>query len=274
MSAGIRSACAALNRDRTRGLLEAGQQTPPGESVSPDVWAAAFARRAEEWDVPIVDLSRLSITHDADGFVTSRVLVPLPSGAEAAPYLDQEERVVYKLFDLRANGALGKKLTFNFSGDGLEVEVSDATWIDTMEKLSVLNAGGGLPTEVIGLASTGDYLLAKQPLAYPFEDFHSDREMAESMMKGIVPIGGGLRQRVIVSHVESRPWMIGDLHERNIMRDSSGRPTIIDALLGKITPRAQREHQWLSKACSDAKIFRESNRRPVNSFEDIDDSEL
>ena len=38
------------------------------------------------------------------------MLTALPSGAEAIPYFDKEWGVVYKLFDLRVNGSLGKKI--------------------------------------------------------------------------------------------------------------------------------------------------------------------
>ncbi len=143
-----------------------------------------------------------------------------------------------------------------------------------MEKIAVPNAGGGLPTELIGLAATGDYLLAKQPLAYVYEDFTADRERAETTMRGVYPVGGGLRQRVIVSHIESAPWIIGDLHERNIMRDSNGQPTIIDALIGKITPLSRKKLGWLDEACQNAKLFRQTGRRPRNPFGDVDDDEL
>jgi hypothetical protein len=95
VSAEVRSACKTLNRERTRGLLEAGQQTSPGESVSIDVWSASFARGAEEWDVPIVGLEGRGLIHDKDGFITSEFLTPLTPGAEAEPYLDAEEQVVY-----------------------------------------------------------------------------------------------------------------------------------------------------------------------------------
>jgi len=93
-------------------------------------------------------------------------------------------------------------------------------------------------------------------------------------MRGIVPIGGGLRQRVIVSHVDERPWVIGDLHDRNIMKDSAGEPTIIDALLGKITPLAQKKLPWLRAACERAKIFRDTSRIPSDHFGEVDDDDL
>lgn len=105
-----RSACHALNRSRARGVLEASSQTPPGQSVSADVWATTFTERAEEWDVPIVDLENLGLYHDSDGFISSEFLSALPTGAEAKPYADFEQKVVYKLFDLRADGVSRKEI--------------------------------------------------------------------------------------------------------------------------------------------------------------------
>ncbi|MEO0448033.1 MAG: hypothetical protein AAF191_18345, partial [Verrucomicrobiota bacterium] len=155
-----------------------------------------------------------------------------------------------------------------------EISDADANWIETLEKLAVLNAGGGLPTEILGLASSGDYLLAKQALAFPWKDFYEDRSQAEAHMRGILPIGGGLRQRVIISQVLGRFWVIGDLHERNIMIDHTGVPMIIDALVGKATPLARKHFPWLEQACGEAEIYRESGQRPRNMFEDGNDHEL
>jgi len=202
-----------------------------------------------------------------DGLISSEFLFALTPGAEAQPYLDKDTNVVYKLFDLRVDGSLGKKLEFNFGSEGFEVDVADATLTDTIEKLLALNAGGGLPTELVGLASSYDYLLAKQPRAYDYENFSVERESAERLMRGVYPVGGGLRQHLIVSQIDNEFWLIGDLHERNIMRDSSSRPTIIDALTGKITPLSRKKLSWLNQACRDAQEFRETGTRPKSSFD-------
>lgn len=275
-SEAIRSACCSINARRTRGIQEAAKLTPSSESVSPDVWTASFTEQANQWDVPLVDLERLGISHDEDGFLHSSELVPLPSGAEAHPYLDQQNQVVYKLFDLKPNGSVGKKLVYSNHLDvGFEIETRDAVWLDTLEKISVLNAAGAHLTEIVGLAATGDYIIAKQPLAQPFEEFLTDREIAEGRLKSIVPIGEGLRQRIIVTYVDEAAWLVGDLHERNIMRDANNEPTIIDALIGAITPLAIKQLPWLKLACDQAREYRLTNIKPSNNlFESIDDSEL
>jgi hypothetical protein len=90
-------------------------------------------------------LSWLDIERDADGLLSSKVLEPLTPGAEAAPWLDRDAHVVYKLFDL---------------------------------------------------------------------------------------------------------------HERNIMRDRDGHPTIIDALLGSVSHASKRHLAWLRDAVEDAQARR------------------
>lgn len=275
-SEALRSACCAINAQRTRGIQEAAKHTPSSESIPPDVWTATFAEQANQWDVPLVDLDRLGISHDDDGFLLSSELLPLPSGAEAHPYLDVENGIVYKLFDLKPNGSVGKKLVYSSQIEvGFEIETRDAVWLDTLEKLSVLNAAGAHITEIVGLATTGDYIIAKQPLAQPLHDFLTDRETAEEYLKSVVPIGEGLRQRIIVSYVNDQAWLIGDLHERNVMTDANGNPTIIDALIGAITPLALKQLPWLRLACDQAKIYRETGIKPSNNpFESINDDDL
>lgn len=275
ITADTRSACDSLNRSRARGLLEASTHAPPGEPLALDVWSTAFGERAREWEVPLIDLESLGLRIDNDGFISSTELIELPSGAEAQPYLDRENLVVYKLFDLKRNGAVGKKLVFRPRHQGFEVDFDLATWVDTIEKFAILNRCGAHPTEFVGLAQSGEFMIAKQPLAHPFEDFYPDRKLAELQIRAVTPIGGDLREHIVVSMVEENEyWLIGDLHKRNIMRDSLGRPTIIDALLARVTPFALQEFSWLRKACADAKVFRETGQLPVNEFENVNDEDL
>lgn len=270
----LRATCSSINRDRICGLLEAAQEPPSSGSLPPDVWKAAFKGRAREWEVPIVDLRALGLEHDTDGFIVSEDLIALPPGAEAQPYLDSSNRVVYKLFPLQPNGSLGRKLDFRSGSEGVEVTDGEATWIDTLEKLAVLNAGGGLPSEIIGLADSGDYLIAKQPFAFPIKDFDADLREAERRMRGVRCVGGGLRVHVIVSHVDGFDWVLGDLHQRNVLRDHNGQPVIIDALMTKVTPKARKSLPWLKRACEEARAYRETGIEPKDPFEDCVDDEL
>lgn len=273
-SSRVRETCTSLNRERARGIIEAGQPTAPGESSQVDVWVAAYSERAERRRVPLVDLGNLGLSFDPDGFISSEFLRPLTSGAEAHPYLDVEGEVVYKLFDLRPGGYLGKKLVFNFNPDGFEVDVADATLSHTVQKLSALSTGGGLPTEIVGIATSGNFLVAKQPMAYPLVDYVEDRSIAEHRFRAVTPVGGGLRQRAIVSRIEEEFWMIGDLHERNIMRDADNEPVIIDALVGWVSPEVRSRLQWLDQACTDAEVFRLTDSPPKDRFGNFNDEEL
>ena len=85
-----RAACTALNRERTRGILEAAQLAPSRESFPVDVWNAIFARKSKQKGVPLIPLEQLGIHHDEDGMLSSDFLVALPSGAEANPYRDDD----------------------------------------------------------------------------------------------------------------------------------------------------------------------------------------
>ncbi|WP_367870762.1 hypothetical protein [Luteolibacter sp. Populi] len=218
----------------------------------------------------------MGIRHDDDGLLESELLVPLAPGAEASPYLDREWGAVYKLFDLRTNGALGKKIELLPDSEGnFEVVLCDAVLSDTLEKLAVLNEAGALPTEILGLSESGGYLIVKQPLAYPRGDFESDRKTATTAIRGILPLFTGMRRTVAVIWVDNRAWLVSDLHERNIMRDSDGVPTIIDALTGPVPPSAMKHLPWLREAVEDARELRAG--RPAvkrKRFEDVDNDSL
>ncbi len=272
-----RAACTALNRERTRAILEADQLASSGEPLSADVWEATVARKSRERDVPLIPLSCLGIHHDEDGMLGSDFLTPLLSGAEASPFFDDEWKVVYKLFDLRVDGSLGKKICLNEpESERFEVQLLPARLVDTLEKLSVLNEAGGHPTEIVGLSSNGDFLIAKQPLAFPYKDYQKDREIATKAAGGVVPLFTNLERQVAVIWLNSRGWLIGDLHHRNIMRDREGNPTIIDALIGPVPAAAARKLAWLRNAMEDAENVRcgRAPRRRMQFGDETDDDSL
>ena len=203
-------------------------------------------------------------------------LIPLPSGAEASPYHDPQSNSVYKLFDLRPNGSLGKKISLELNDQQeFEVVLKDAVLRDTSEKIRILNDIGGHPTEIVGLSDNGDYLIAKQPLARRMREYYADKKSAITAALGVVPSATGLRRNVVVVWLWERGWLIDDLHERNIMRSAEDEPTIIDALVGPITPMAFRKLPWLRDACEDAKCLRAGEPLPKRrGFADVDDDLL
>ena len=189
--------------------------------------------------------------------LTSDFLTALPSGAEAIPFFDEERKVVYKLFDLRRDQTLGKKISLEETeSDRFEVKLLPAALADTLEKLAVLNEAGGHPTEIVGLSSNGDYLIAKQPLAFPCHDYQTDRDAATKSMGGIVPPFTNLARQVAVIWLDSRAWLICDLNQHNIMRDREGNATVIDGLIGLVAPDVCRKLAWLRDAVEDAEAMR------------------
>ena len=272
----IRAACSSINSTRARGIKEAARHTPAWEQISVDAWTASFKRLTEQWGVPLVSLSKLGIECDRDGILSSDSLAKLPTGAEAEPYQDVEEKVVYKLFYLMIDGSLGKKMSFERNSEGeLDLISKNATLSDTLDKIIVLNDVGAHPTEIIGLSDDGCYLVAKQPLAYPLNSFESDRESSLHTIHAVKPLGGNYRTTIATVWVQDQAWVVSDLHKRNIMIDSNGEPTIIDALIGAIPPFAINACYFLSLSIEGTKRWKETGEKPlVTDFEDVPDEDL
>jgi hypothetical protein len=283
-----REACSVLNRSRARGILAAIAVPASGKSLEIDVWTALVASTAREWDVPLIPLAALDIVRDGNGFLSSPSMAQLPSGQEAQPFADEKVGVVYKLFYLRPTGGLGRKVTLARNSDGeFEMTFRDAVIVETLAKICILHEAGAHPTEIIGITDSGDFLIVKQPLARhqpysrgisspPTEDlFIQDRQRALDALKGVPCVSPGLRRTVAVTVVEDEAWMIADLHERNIMRDSEDKPTVIDALVGSVTKAACDGLPRLAEAVERARVWRETGSLPqVIDFLGGDDSEL
>jgi hypothetical protein len=223
-----------------------------------------------------VRLDNLGLLRDPDAILTTRYLKPLKTGAEASPFADTDWQVVYKLFPLHATGGLGKTFEIERYPDqqGFEMTVRDALLVETMEKLIVLHDAGAHPTEIVGIDELGDYLVVKQPLAYPYEDLEADRLVAVERLRA-VPCRARFRRAVWILWEHDQAWVMSDLHPGNIMRDATGCPTIIDALLSPLPPALIQSDRLLAEDVEDARALREGRPRPSRDvFELISDDEL
>ncbi|MGL4401381.1 MAG: hypothetical protein ACRCXD_16065 [Luteolibacter sp.] len=79
--------------------------------------------------------------------------------------------------------------------DRFEIQLLSACLVDTLEKLSVLNETGSHPTEIVGLSSNADFLIAKQPLAFPYKDYQKDREVATNAVDDAEDVRRGREPR-------------------------------------------------------------------------------
>jgi hypothetical protein len=276
-SSAQRAACSAVNRKRAHGILAAAQFASSRESLPADVWNASFAAESARQDVPLISLHDLGIQLDEDGMLSSTELRPLRSGAEAYPFADDLHQVVYKLFNLRANGSLGKMVTLQQDDEGnSEVLLADATLSDTLDKLVLLSDAGAHPTEILGLSEDGNFLIAKQPLAAPYVDFKKDRIAATAAMLAIVPPFTRLNREIAVFWLRGESWIVCDLHNGNVMRNRENKPTIIDALVGRLPDAFLRRHPWAANAAEDTRALRLNLPKPNRQVfgEDVCDDDL
>ena len=206
----------------------------------------------------------------------SAFLQPLKSGAEASPFADTEWGTVYKLFPLHRSGGLGKTFELHYLDDPTDLDMTtvDATLLQTMEKLMVLHDAGACPTEIIGIDSMGEYLVAKQALAKPYVDLEADREVAVQQLKS-VPCLARLKRQAWIFWRNECAWILSDLHKGNIMRSVDDTPTIIDALLAPLPPELIQANRLLSEHVEDATALAMGRPLPERrGFDSVNDDEL
>ncbi|MDB6076309.1 MAG: hypothetical protein JWO82_56, partial [Akkermansiaceae bacterium] len=107
-------------------------------------------------------------------------------------------------------------------------------------------------------------------------NFEKDRAVAIEAVLGEVPLFSGLSRTVAIIHVNDTPWLVSDLHNRNIMRDREGKPTIIDALTGPVDGEALRQLAWLRNGVEDAEDRRcgRPKRKRLAFGDDVADDDL
>lgn len=276
VSAGERTAGSALNRRRAAAIQLVLAPDVGGEPLSADGWAAAVARAAGAHGVPLIPLAKLGISQDDDGLWQSDFLRPLKSGAEAMPFADMARGIVYKLYDLRGDGSLGKKLVFRRDPEGeWEPGLADASIYETIEKLAVLHEAGGLPTEIMGLDDSGSLLLAKQPLAFPYGDDLMTSRVEAALAMNAVLVAAPRMHEFRVFWCADKAWGLGDLHSGNIMRDAAGAAVVIDALLAEIPRPVMQDCPGLGRSLTTARRRADGNfQEEPDLFTGVDDAEL
>lgn len=246
---GWREACARTNRrilECLGRLVEAAAAGRGGEAGD----GTLFGGPGEECGNRTAPGERLS-----GEFLSG--LKPLKVGSEAAPFHDETQGVVYKRFSVTPEGGMGWKLTARKANGVWQVDRNPANLESTAEKLALLHKAGGLATELVGLLNTGA-LLAKQPLAYETEPGMETRANAVAAMKG-VQIAHTDFHGLRVLWVDGEPWLMGDLHAANIMRDVHGQDRVIDALVMAVPAQMIADMPEVFRAVKQAREKAEGN---------------
>ncbi len=237
-------------------------------------WAELYeAVRLLRLTLPLLTLEAFGFNSNADEPFDDNTqgLRCIGSGMEAWAFQDAAGSI-YKFFLPRE--ACWSGATFDFkqnSEDVIEAKACfECTYDDLLKKLLLINLIGGMPTEVLGLTSEG-ILIAKQTRGQalakgtdptPFLDLKILRDCPSRLL-----ICDRAHPRLLVE--KENLWLIGDLHDRNIVYDCNGQARIIDCvatqLPKKIIDRTPLLQHWLRLAIDN----------PVaDLLEDVPDTEL
>lgn len=221
--------------------------------------ASAFRRT-----LPLVPLDAFGFPADHDDPMGegSPHLRRIGSGVEASAFQSIRDGSLYKFYLPREEGRIGGTFAFApaSSADGLDTPALQAdaclgSYRDLLEKLTLILALDGMPTELIGITPEG-VLVAKQQLG---ERLAEGADVSGLLPPSLIPIPARFlrahRDHPRLVFVAGRPWFIADTHAKNLVRDTSGRLRIID-LLAAPFPAALADadplmRDWLQRVAHD-----------------------
>lgn len=159
------------------------------------------------------------------------------SGVEASAFQSVHDGAIYKFYLPREEGRIGGTFSFARAGaaDGLDAPAIQAdaclgSYRDLLEKLALILALDGMPTEVVAVTPEG-VLVAKQVLG---ERLPEGADVSALLPAGLIPIPSRFlrahRDHPRLTFLGGRPWFVADTHAKNLVRDHEGRLRVIDLL--------------------------------------------
>lgn len=223
------------------------------------------AARAFRKTLPIVPLEAFGFPgddHEDPMGEGSPFLRRIGSGVEASAFQSVHDGSIYKFYLPREEGRIGG--TFSFSratpADGLDAPALHAeaclgSYRDLLEKLALILALDGMPTEVVGVTPEG-VLVAKQVLG---ERLPEGEDVSELLPGSLIPIPARFlrahRDHPRLAFVKGRPWFVADTHAKNLVRDTNGRLRVIDLLAAPFPSELAAQdplmHDWLARVALD-----------------------
>jgi len=275
---------AALDRFRT-AAAQVGIGTYPDDNLvlwesdevglfaADPVWGELDrAARALREMFPLVDLEDFGFPPDVEDLLGegSPQLRPISSGVEATAF-EAEDHSIYKFFLPRDDGHIGG--TFEFTrGDevALQAEATDGTYQAMLEKFDLIMRLGGMPTEVIGVTKREGVLVTKQTLGALLSE---GADTSQVQPAELIPLPSRFlrahRDHPRLYFRDAQPWLVADLHSKNLVRAADGELRAIDLLAAPLPADLIAEEpllaDWLDRVKADptARVLR-----------DVDDDEL
>ena len=153
----------------------------------------------------------------------------LHSGVEASAFLSVRDGSVYKFFMPREEKQVGSIFGFRAGEEtALQAEAELGGYRGLLEKLLLIQALGGMATEIIAVTIEGT-LVVKQVFGDPLPQ---GADMSGSLPAGLIEIPSRFlranRDHPRLFFLRGRPWLVADLHARNFVRGADGRLRVID----------------------------------------------
>lgn len=226
------------------------------------------AARAFRELLPLVSLADFGFPADAGDILAECPphLRPVSSGVEATAF-EAADHSIYKFFMPRADGRIGGTFAFRRGEDiALHADAADGTYRAMLEKFDVILRLDGMPIEVVGVTREEGVLITKQTLG---ELLPEGADTSGVQPAPLIPIPSRLlrahRDHPRLVFVEGAPWLVADLHSKNLVRAADGRLRAIDLLAAPLPPALVAAEpllrDWLARVALDpaAGLLRETH---------------
>lgn len=183
-------------------------------------------------------------------------LRPISSGVEATAF-EAEDHSIYKFFMPRESGRIGGTFEFRRGDEiALLADAADGTYRAMLEKFDLIVRLDGMPTEVIGVTKNEGVLVTKQTLG---ERLAEGADTSGVQPAPLIPIPSRFlrahRDHPRLYFVDGCPWLVADLHSKNLVRAVDGMLRAIDLLAAPMPAELIAKEpllaDWLARALAD-----------------------
>jgi len=192
--------------------------------------AAARAFRAT---LPLLALEDFGFPPDVEDLLgeAGPHLRPISSGVEATAF-EAADHSIYKFFMPREDGRIGGTFAFHRGEEtALLAVASDGTYRAMLEKFDLILRLDGTPTEGLGVTRREGILITKQTLG---ERLPENADTSRLQPPALIPLPARFlrahRDHPRLFFRDGRPWLVADLHAKNLVRAADGRHRAIDLL--------------------------------------------
>jgi len=217
------------------------------------------ARAFREW-LPILSLEDFGFPEHVEDLLAEcgPRLRPISSGVEATAF-QAEDRSIYKFFMPRTDGRIGGTFEFHRGDEvALLADAADGSYRAMLEKFDLIVRLGGMPTEVIGVTKNEGVLVTKQTLGTLLAE---GADTSGVQPAPLIPIPSRFlrahRDHPRLYFVDGRPWLVADLHSKNLVRAADGELRAIDLLAAPLPAELVAKEpllaEWLERARLDPK---------------------